>query len=192
MQKRLTWILVLAFLALLALLLWMPRWQEALVEPTETPTPSAALLFDVTPEQIVGMRIVSAEGKAFEVERDESGSWIAPGMAAIDSTAIDSSIDQFVGTQVLNELAEPSDLSLYGLSYPVGYVLTIRFLDGSTHILAHGDVTPTGQGYYALIDNTRLVILSKYSLGRLLDFVDNPPVLATPTTVPAAVPTTAP
>lgn len=186
MQKRLTWILVLVFLALLALLLWMPRWQEAMVKPTDTPTPSAALLFDVPPGQIVGLQIVSAEGNAFAIERDGNGVWIAPALASpIDSAVVEESIGQFVGTEVLNELADQSDLSLYGLTYPVDYTLTILFQDGSQHILAHGDVTPTGQGYYALIDDQRLVILSKYSLGRLLDFVSTPPLLApTPTAVP--------
>jgi hypothetical protein len=167
---------------------WMPRWQEVLIKPTATvvPTPTAPLLFDAQAGQVVGLQVVSAEGKSFDAKRDSAtGQWVAPDASQLlDSTVVDESVNQLVGTTVLTEFEDKSDLSLYGLA-PADATLTVSFQDGSQHVIAHGEVAPSGQGYYALIDNERLVLLSKYSLGRLLDFVDNPPLLApTPTVAP--------
>jgi hypothetical protein len=185
MSKHSTWILVIIFLALLALLLWMPRLQEVLVKPTATPTPFSVKLYNFLPSDVVAFKVVSAAGKAFEAQRDNSNLWFTTGVTeTVDSVAIEDSLNQLAGTTILSELSDTTDLAQYGLDFPPDYTLTITLNDGTQHILMPGDVTPTGRGYYARVED-KVLVLSKYSLGRLLDFVENPPwLVATPVPTP--------
>jgi hypothetical protein len=184
MSKNSTWILVIIFLALLALLLWMPRLQEVLVKPTATPTPSSVNLYDFLASDISEINVVSSDGKAFDAQRGSDNLWASSAITqTLDSAAIEESLNQFVGTTIVAELNDTSNLAQYGLEEPVDYVLTITLNDGTQHVVRHGEVAPTGRGYYARVGE-KVYVLSKYSLGRLLDFVTNPPVLiATPTPV---------
>jgi hypothetical protein len=191
MSKNATWILVIVFLALLALLLWMPRLQEMIAQPTVTPTITTEKLFTFQASDVRAVRVVSSTGKAFTAQRDSSNAWLADGITDLDSAVVEQAVNQLAGVTILSQLEDSSDLSQYGLGYPAEMTLSLTLQDGTQYQMHIGSITPTGRGYYVLTNEDRLVALSKYSLEKLLGFAENPP-LATPTPTPTSVPTPTP
>lgn len=180
MFKRSTWIFLFIFLALLALLMWLPRFQDKLVQPTVTPTVSEKL-FDFLPSDVASVRVVSAQGLAFDVQRDSDSLWLITGVESmVDSTAIEGAVNQAVNATISAVLEDASDLEQYGLAYPPAYTVTFTMQDGTQHIIVLGDVTPTERGYYVQLANDSLVVLSKSNLDTLLGFLEELPIV-TPT-----------
>jgi len=177
-MKRSTVILLIVFAALLVLLLAFPRIQNALVTPTNTPTPYSQRFFNFENSDVIAIKVIPQDGQAFEVRRDSDGSWTIPVISSpIDTEAIDSAVTQFVATTVLSMVGEVEDLSVFGLSYPVSFSLTIELKGDSDYQLELGAESPTGKGYYALLSDNSVVVLSKYSLDQFLNLRTDLPIL---------------
>jgi hypothetical protein len=128
-----------------------------------------------------------------ELARNADGTWVleAPEQAEADQGAAQAAATQIGALRILSTVnLEPEIIGLDGPAY----TLTLKFDDGSTHILLIGSVTPITDGYYAQLDGGPYQVVDKYGLDELTALVGAPPYLATPTPeeTPSAVPSSTP
>ena len=155
-----------------------------------TPTgEEAAFVFDVPSSDIKSIEIKPADGDAqrVKVARNAENVWVLelPIKAEANQGLAEAAATQVVALNIVGEVdIDPSDL---GLDNPT-YVITIEFADGKTHTLEVGDSTPTNSGYYVRVDKDKMMITSLSGIDSLLNLVNFPPYLNTPT--PTALPPT--
>jgi len=179
MIRRSTLVLIVVFAALAAGAFFWQRAQENQA-PTAAATPGNPPLFTFT-GKITGLRLERANGGVLELERDAQDAWrlIYPKADDTDTATVESAMSQLITAQVLSSLEEGPSLEAAGLAPPV-YRLLLNLDDGSQAVMNIGNANPTGSGYYVLVNQQGMKIVSKYSLESLLKLLDNPPILPTP------------
>lgn len=187
MIRRNTWVLLGVFVILLAGAIYLQR--SGGLKPaagTETPTPAEKPLLDIQAEAIRTLKIENAQGQVVTVERQADGTtWkiVQPQTEAADANKIEPAISSLVGLGALNPLETTVDLKVIGLESPAD-TITIGLSDGGQHVLLIGTETPITTGYYARLDGGAPLVISKFSVDSVLGLLQNPPTLATSTTVP--------
>jgi hypothetical protein len=186
MFRRNTLILVGVFVALVAITLLIQRNNEqnpALPEsglPTQVPP---TYLFDFTSESVVGVLIEGQDGQVTEMRKDSEGTWSLSQPPTLpdgtDQTAINSAVGQVGTVRVLNELANPLALDVIGLDVPA-YVITFTLDSGNVTEIQVGSASPTGNGYYVLVDNASPKLVDKFFFDTLTGYISAPPILPTP------------
>ena len=183
MIRRSTLVLLVVFAALVAGAIFWQRSQDKKSPSEATATPGSQLLFDFK-GNITGLRLERTSGGMLELGRDAQGTWtlIYPKAEATDISAVQGAVSQLISMSVLSTLEEGPTMEAAGLATPA-YRLLISLDDGSQVVMNVGNVTPTGAGYYVLVSQQGMSIVSKYSLEPFLKLLDNPPVMlpATPT-----------
>lgn len=121
--------------------------------------------FDVSPENIVEVRITNAAGETARVERVETR-WqlLEPDMADADPTAVASVTSSLASLEVQRVVDEtPSDLAQYGLEQPqIDVAFRVRDQTEFQRLLI-GDKTPTGSDLYARKpDESRVFLIASY------------------------------
>jgi len=198
MIRRSTLVLLVIFAALVAGALFWQRSQDKKEANQATATPGSQLLFHIK-GNITGLRLERTSGGVLELERDAQGAWqlIYPKVEETDSASVDAAVSQLIALPVVSTLEEGPTMEAAGLAIPA-YRLLINIDDGSQVVMNVGNATPTGSGYYVLVSQQSISIVSTYSLEPFLKLLDNPPVklTATPTTsdqiMPGAILTPAP
>lgn len=188
MIRKPTWIILLVFLVLLAaVFLWQRSQDQKAAQATPTAAGAAERqnLFDIEGE-IASLRIERVGDKSIELVRGEDGKWTLVGSpdAPIDSAALDSLADSLASLPLVNTLQNIPEMEALGLN-PPSYRILVVLQSGSQLIASVGKATPTGSGYYVLTGDRGVYVVNQFSLQSILDLVDNPPYLPTPTPLPA-------
>jgi hypothetical protein len=184
MIRRSTFILLLVFIVLLAGVAFWQRTKGS-EEIEGTPTAVQEYLLEIN-GQITALKITSAEGKVVELSRNDNGEWelIQPENEETDSTTAESTISRLSALRVLTKLETETqdsiDLSAVGLDKP-SYELSITLDDGSIILTKIGNITPTDSGYYVSGSGRGILIVDKYGMQSIIDMLDNPPIMPTPT-----------
>lgn len=189
-MRRSTVIYLLLFLVLAAAYYYLNnREQPADISLTLEPGSEVTYLFTAEDGMPTSIHLESKAGDSVEVARDADNAWAValPIEAKADQAAAEAAASQVTTMQILDTIPD-IDLDIVGLTDPE-YTLTIKFTSGVERMVEIGVVTPTESGYYARSTNDDVVIISKSSIDALLELLNNPPYLETPT--PSPVPPTA-
>jgi hypothetical protein len=176
MIRRSTLVLLVIFAAFVAGALFWQRSQDKKEAAEATATPGSQLLFHFK-GNITGLRLERTSGGVLELDRDAQSAWklIYPKADETDSAAVEAAVSQLISVPVISTLEEGPSMEAAGLTIPA-YRLLINLDDGSQVVMNVGNVTPTGGGYYVLVSQQGISIVSKYSLEPFLKLMDNPPV----------------
>ena len=183
MVRRSTLIIVVVFALLLAgTLFWQRSKQGASTDAT--PTVGEEYLLDLD-ANVTGMRISNADGKVVELARDDQSQWQLtwPKGEQTDVAAAESAFGQLMSLRIVTTLGQVPDAEATGLATPAYKILLV--LDNGQQVMINvGKQTPTGSGYYVLSSDRKLHVVDQFGLDSVLQLVDSPPVLATPTPEP--------
>ncbi len=186
MIRRSTWVL-LAILALAigAYFLITNRSSKGkTLTPTATPV---SLLITQAQGVLQSLRIVDAKGNAFQMQRDLSKSWVitAPTAGSADQGLAGAAETQVGALSIVTTLINPpADLSPLGLVVPA-YTLDMGFVNGTSHRMKVGTLTPTDSGYYVLFDDGKIYVVAKSGIDSLVNLLASPPFPATATPIPS-------
>jgi hypothetical protein len=192
MNRRATWILV-GVAALLAAYVWYSGQARntAANEATATPAASRGTVFDITADQISGLRIVDrVNNREVALSKDASGQWqiTAPGAGPADPAVAPNVAAQFTNLFTSATLTTTTDLAPFGVLSPT-YTLELDLVDGRKLKAAVGDKTPTGTGYYVLREGeTDVLVVSTSGLDNLFTYAATPPYMPTATPTPSPTP----
>jgi len=181
-----TWITVILLIGLVGAMIYINR-QKKITAAAITPTNLPANLFADETSNVSSIEIKPATGDAVKVTRDAKNIWALelPKKAEADQSMAEAGATQVKALQVTGDVTGKPEI--FGLDKPV-YLITIEFADGKTHNLEVGDRTPSGNGYYVRVDKDKMVIVSLSGIESLLNLVNFPPYLTTPT--PTTLPPT--
>jgi hypothetical protein len=184
MIKRSTWIL-LVILALVVGAYFLIKNQPAKGK-TLTPTATGSS-FLITQAQGVlqSLSISDNKGNKFQMQRDLSKSWVitAPSSGVADQGLASAAETQVGALSILTQLQTPPDLSVVGLAGPA-YTMQLGFVNGSSHKIDVGIISPTGSGYYVRFDGGKIYVIEKSGIDAILNLLTSPPFPATATPVP--------
>jgi hypothetical protein len=177
MIRKSTWIVLLIFAILLAVvLLWQRMQDQKASEATPTAAEAAErqYLFDIAGE-VAGLRIEHVGENSIELVKDENGQWVLAGSSAldIDSASVEAVVGQLSSLPLVSTLQNIPQLQDLGLEPPAYRILVIQ-KDGTQLVASVGNATPTGSGYYVLAGDRRVYIANEVSLQAILDLVDKP------------------
>lgn len=192
MINRNTWILLVAFVVLLAGTVY---WQRSKMSANATPTPFVSttnyVFQDVISTEIQSVQLSGPDNQALALERDASGQWmiVQPKLEPADSVKVESTLSQLAALPLVSTPDLLIDLKALGLQPPL-YSVLFKMSDGRQFSLNAGKATPTGSGYYILTSQRAVAVASKLGLDTVFDLLTTPPVqpTATPTEMPASVP----
>jgi hypothetical protein len=170
-------VLLAVLLGLYAFYLNREKTNEAEATPTGEET---AFVFDVPGSDIKSIEIKPADGEAVKVTRNAENIWAMelPIEAEANQGLAEGAASQVTALQVIAEVE--GDPENFGLDDPV-YVFSVEYADGKTHTLEVGDITITNNGYYVRVDKDKMMITSLSGIDSLLNLVNFPPYLNTPT-----------
>ncbi len=182
MIRRTTWIVLLAFVVVLAAFFWIQRANQD-QEPELTSTQATVKFLDLQEQQITRITLQGSDGKTVELKRPAQGDWtlVLPEPASADNAAVQAALSQFLNAQVVSSPASLPGLDALNLKDALVKILLVN-QDGSQIIINVGKETPTGSGYYVLSNNqSQVVVINKFSVDALLKLLETPPFLPTPT-----------
>ncbi len=181
MIRRNTLVLLSVFIVLVGVAWYLGRTQKA-APATPAPTTQAKTLISVDEKSIASIRIQATKGGAVAIGRDAKGLWTVtePKGGQTDTSKVEQMVSQLTSLQTTVSLNPTSDLSIYGLT-AASYVITVNMNGGKQYVLAIGDVTPTGDGYYVRLDQNTPEVVNKSSVDTLVDLIKNPPFMPTET-----------
>jgi hypothetical protein len=153
---------------------------------TLTPTATGSS-FLITQAQGVlqSLSISDNKGNKFQMQRDLSKSWVitAPSSGVADQGLASAAETQVGALSILTQLQTPPDLSVVGLAGPA-YTMQLGFVNGSSHKIDVGIISPTGSGYYVRFDGGKIYVIEKSGIDAILNLLTSPPFPATATPVP--------
>jgi hypothetical protein len=183
MVKRSTWI-VLAILALVIGVFFLVRGKSAQTgKLTPTPTQSSYL---ITPADGVlqSLRIYDNAGNNFRMQRDLSKAWVitAPTSGAADQGLAGGAETQAGALRILLALDSPPAPVSMGL-IDAAHTMEMGFVNGKSHKIEVGNLTPTNSGYYVRFDGRKIYVISQSGIDALTNLLKAPPFPATATPV---------
>jgi hypothetical protein len=187
-MRQSTVIYLLLFLVLIGAYYYLNnRAQPADIALTVEPTSEVSYLFTAEDGVPTSIRIESKAGDIVEVARNVENAWALklPIEAAAEQASAEAAASQVTTMQILDRLPD-IDPEIVGLTDPE-YILAIKFTSGVERNVKIGVITPTESGYYVQNTDDETVIVSKSSVDALLELLNNPPYLETPTPSPIAL-----
>lgn len=191
-MRRSTIYFVLLFVAAAGIYYFLNNREEpADITLTLEPEDVVTYLFSADEGVPAVIRIEAKDGAVVEVARDADNAWalIQPFEAGANSGSVEAAASQITTMRVLDTLPVV-DLDVVGLKDPE-YELVVKFTEVERNV-SIGVITPTGNGYYVLNQDGEVVIVSASAVDGLLNLLNNPPYLETPTPSPTATETSLP
>lgn len=179
-NRRTLFVLFAAFIGLAVLMLLQNNQQNASVTPTPTSDRAFLRVFpDVAVLDIASIRLLNPNSsQTFTIGRLEDGSWTSP----------DGELEENAGTNIARTIAllpyesivqpeDPGDLTGFGFA-PSGYMfIQVLLVDGTSHTVAVGGLTPAGSHYFALVDDIPGVyLLVREAVAYLISQLGDPPI----------------
>jgi hypothetical protein len=193
-NSRYTLILLLIFIGLVAFAVTQ-RDAEPMQLGEGAPTPTPEDLLEINASDIEEVS-VEGESGSYVLSR-VSGGWEVDGDAAADE--VDGLVTRLANPSVTRELPADRDPEIYGFAAPT-LTVTLGTAVGDTYVILVGDEVPGGYDRYVRlvpgegegsdVRATRIVIISGGDIGRLVDWLGEPPFA--PTATPEATATTEP
>jgi len=185
MIRRSTWILLAIFgVLVLAAVLWKRYKPETEIDvPTPVAQAVQPALYDLSSAGVLRIQIIDADGNEMVIERGSTAdSWIIAGESeeTSDTFKIGSLAGQLFALQAMTTFQIPLETSAVGLNNPA-YTITMRTDSGDEIVTKIGDLTAIGSGYYVQVDEGDVVVVDQVSLDPVLDMLENPPLMPTPT-----------
>lgn len=184
-MKRSTVIVLVIFLVMVGLLYYLNQRELPSEEQDATPVPPTEFLFDDGDGLPTSIDIKSDTGEQVTIARNEEGVWVLkqPVETDADQGAAEAAASQLNSLRIESRLEVDSEAA--GLVQP-SYILTVETDAGAMNTVRIGDLTPTGIGYYVLVNESEeTLIIDKNGLDALLTLVESPPyVEETETTTP--------
>jgi hypothetical protein len=180
-MQRSTWILLIVFGILIVFSWLFTRYKANNITETatSTPLPTSESVYNLTSSQIDELIILDNSGKNIDFYRETSNSnnWAIRDIPAdkADNVAIDTAISGLLTIQVIDKLNES-----IGMASPA-YTMTMETVDGNKIITYVGAKNAIGTGYYVQVDSGPIIIVSNLTMDSILNFIQEPPLLATPT-----------
>jgi hypothetical protein len=180
-----TWIIfgiALALVGFTIFLLKSPKGQ--LIVSTPTPTTEDMSLFPT--DQVITINIKDKDGKVVELISDPTaGMWsfTKPRQGNAVAGSVDAAASQIPYMTIQTRLDKGLDPATYGLETPA-YVITLEFQNGPAKSIEVGDATPTGSGYYAMLQDKSIVVIGKSGIDAILALFTMPPYAETETPTP--------
>ncbi len=182
-----TWIAVVAFIAIIALAVYLNRKTQS--DLLAQPTLAVAEKSFVFPKDAVisSIEIKSLKGDAVKIERGTDKAWvlILPEKAAADQAACEAAASQAAALSIDLSIDAVNNLSDFGLNHPA-YTISVSFKNGETSVLIVGDASPSATGYYAQLDKGSVNVVSKSGIDALLSLLTAPPYSNPPTPIPSS------
>ncbi len=181
MVKRPTWIL-LVILALLIGVYFLIK-NHSLKSAESTPTPSGNdFLVTQSDGVLQSLRISDQKGDNFQMQRDLSKTWVitAPTSSVADQGLAGAAETQVGALSIVTTLVAPPVLGDVGLGTPA-YTIELGFVNGASHKIEVGNLTPTSSGYYVRYDGGEIYVISQSGIDPLLKMLIAPPYPATET-----------
>ncbi len=189
MNQRTTLIL-LVILAALAVYTYFGEIQKGTEQATETPSSQPVIFNNLSGQDVLGLKVTTADGKSVELKREAGKPWtmVAPASQGVDETRVNSLVDQLAQLTANRVLTQTSNLAEYGLITGT-FTANITLTGGVTHTLLVGETNPSGNSYYALADGKKDPVYLVYTnnVDELQRLVTQPPYPPppTPTTLPS-------
>ncbi len=183
-------LILLVILAALGAYTYFGEIQKGTGQATETPGSQPVVFTNLSGQDVLGLKVTTADGKSVELKREAGKPWtmVAPASQAVDETRVNSLVDQLGQLTASRVLTQTTNLAEYGL---ITGTLTanITMTGGVTHTLLLGETNPSGSSYYALADGKQSPVYLIYTssaddLQRLVTQPPYPPTPA-PTTLPS-------
>ena len=176
-MKRSTVFVLVIFLALVGLMVYLNQKEPAEEETvTETAEP-VNFLFSENEGLPTSIDIQSKDGDQVVIARNEAGIWVLekPTEAEADQGSAQAAASQLTSLRILSTVeVAPADV---GLVQPT-YILSVKSSGNTQKSVRIGNPTPTGSGYYTLVDeSSEVLILSKDGIDALLTLLITPPYL---------------
>jgi len=181
-MKRSTLIVLVVFLALVGVMLYLNQKEPATSEADVTPTAPVEFLFSDSDGLPTIIDIKSSTGQQTVLERNDAGAWVLkkPIGAEADQGSAEAAASQITSLRIESKPEVAPDAA--GL-VQAPYTLTVKTTSGTTKTVRIGDLTPTGIGYYAVIDDSEeTLVISRTGLDALLTLLESPPVATKPVT----------
>jgi hypothetical protein len=185
MIRRNTWVLLGIFGILVAVVLVIPRWEQA--NPQATPTAAApqANLLPAVQGKPVEIQVVSREGKSLTITTTDQTNWTVkePGGLEYNADKVNGAGNGLGSAVILNDLPQQPPADAMGLTNPTATIV-VKVQNGAQKTIKVGNVTPAGSGYYVQMDANRAVIINKSVVDDLVSLLTSgtPPVTPTPLT----------
>ncbi len=189
MVRRSTWIILGIFILLLASLLIYQRVSENKAEENSGVNIDEMIdeqpvrdLFEITPNAfIMRLRLEGPEDSVVEIVRTTAeGDWLLVDPTGdADQEVINRAVDQVSSLEIEETLGAEIGLSLLGLEEPSN-ALQLQISNGSEFTLYIGVVTITNTSYYARLAGGPPLVVSKYPLDTVLNWLIDPPVQVLP------------
>ncbi len=189
MNQRNTLILLVT-LAALAVYVYFGEIQKGTAgQGTETPSSQPIIFSNLSGQDVLGLKVTTADGKSVELKREAGKPWtmVTPASQGVDDTRVNSLVDQLAQLSANRVLTQTNNLAEYGLITST-FAANITLTGGVTHTLLFGDINPSGNSYYALADGKQNPVYLVYTnnLVELQRLVAEPPYPPTP--APTALP----
>jgi len=188
MIRRSTVILIVLLFAAIGFSVYFNKNKEkqATIDTTLTPQAQTEYLFNAADGTPIGIRVEAKSGETVELARNADKAWalLKPIEASADQGSSEAAATQITTIAISAHVSNVSPKDV-GLDAP-DFKLTVTFPNNVERIAEIGVVTPTGNGYYARLDND-IVIVSKTSIDALTGMLTNPPYaeMLTPSPIPA-------
>jgi hypothetical protein len=185
-MKRSTSIVLVIFLVLVSLMLYLNQKEPAKTEvDTTTPVASVEFLFSDSDGLPTSIDIKDKTGEQqTTLVRNETGGWVLkkPTASEADQASAEEAASQVTSLRIESRLEVAPEAA--GLVQPA-YTLTVETTSGIKKTVRIGDLSPTGIGYYATIDDsTETIIIGCTGLDALITLLESPPISAPATNTP--------
>jgi hypothetical protein len=170
------------FVGLIALTIWQTNRDQATAEPAPAPTGTFQRVY---PEMaVLDIQAIRLEhpgsGDSFTISRAPDGTWTAPGTAgnldAEEASNIAKTVVLLPYERTL-PLTDDTDLGSFGFEPGARLLVSVLLNNQEQHGLAVGNLTPTREDYYTLIDEREaLYLIKRGAIDFLIVNLVSPPV----------------
>ena len=181
MIRRTTWIVLLVFIAALAVVLYLQRSGKLESAVSSTPNPTEAAVFGLDTGSITQLRIEIPGSDQATFTRNADGTWMSltPEGFNPDSATVNEALGQIADWTIQNELQIAPPLEAVGLNSP-SHLLVLQMDSGQEHTIQVGNLNPAQTGYYLQLDGGSPFLVSRYSIDPVLGLLDLLHVTPTP------------
>jgi len=192
MIKRSTWILLVLLVLAVGAYFFIENKPSKINALTPSPT-GGSFLITQAQGVLQSLHIVDNKGNNFQMQRDLSKAWVvtAPTSGPADQGLAGAAETQVGALSIVTTLSTPPALSDIGLAVPAD-TIDLVFVNGTSHKMEIGDLTPTSSGYYVRFDGAKIYVIEKSGIDSLLNLLTTPPFPPTPTPLPTSDTTSTP